>query len=320
MNRKCLLAWIIALAAVTAGGELAAQQSEYPSRTIRIVMPFGAGGTVDGSARLIAEAVSKSLRVAVIVENRAGGGGSVGTAEVAKAAPDGYTLLFGSPLPILFATRRNLPFTEDSFAAVAPVNKFGHVLAAALTVPKPMPSFIAYAKDNPGKLNYATTGFGGVTHLGTELFLRAAGIKAVPIHYKGNAEAMTALLAGDVHFMLVSPLLALRQGGKLEVLAAMDVKRSPWFPAIASMADLGYRDLAVEIVNGVMVPRGTPEVIIDKLNEHIGIALRNPDMIKRLSNMGTEVVFSTPGEYAASLAGEIKRWHGVVRDAGLELQ
>jgi tripartite-type tricarboxylate transporter receptor subunit TctC len=269
---------------------------------------------------MIAEAIGKTLRVPVIVENRVGGAGSVGSAEVAKAASDGYTLLFGSPLPILVATRRNLPFTEESFAAVAPVNKFGHVLAAAPSVPRPAASFIAYAKDHPGELNYATTGFGGVTHLGTELFLQAARIKAVPIHYKGNAEATAALLAGDVHFMLVSPLFALRQGHKLEVLAAMDAKRSPWFPAVPSLAEVGYRNLAVEALNGIMVPRGTPKGIIDKLNEHVGIALRSPEVSKRLTDMGTEVVISTPEEYAAHHAAEIKRWKGVVREAGLELQ
>jgi tripartite-type tricarboxylate transporter receptor subunit TctC len=179
--------------------EAAAQMPrDYPSKTIRIVVPFGAGGTVDASARLVADELAKSFHVPVVIDNRAGGGGVIGTEEVAKAAADGHTLLFGSPIPILLATRKDPPFTWGSFVGIARVNKFGHVLAVAPSLPiKTLAAFIEHAKHNPGKLNYGTTGFGAVTHLGTELFAQAFGINAVAVAFRGNNEALTALMAGD---------------------------------------------------------------------------------------------------------------------------
>lgn len=308
---------------VTCGGVTAQSVDDYPRKMIKIVVPYAPGGTVDTSARVIADALGGSFRVPVIVENRPGGGGSNGTGDVAKAPADGYTLLFGSPIPILLATRKNLPFTAQSFAAVASVNKFGHVLAVAPSLPvKTISELVAYARLNPGKLNYATTGFGAVTHLGTELFSQAAGIRAVPVPFRGNAEAMTALMTGDVQFTLVSPFFALPlyNTGKIGVVAAMAAKRSSQFPAVPAISEVGYRDLAVEALNGLVSPAGTPKEIVEKLNRQIQLALRDPKVVSRLSDIHTEVVHGTAQEYAAIDKAEMERWNEVVRKAGIQLQ
>ena len=295
---------------------------DYPSKTIRIIVPFGAGGTVDASARVVGDQLSKSFHVPVVVDNRAGGG-VVGTSEVAKAAADGHTLLFGSPIPILLATCKELPFTWELFVGVAPVNKFGHVLAVAASFPiKTLSAFIEYAKQNPGKLNYGTTGFGGVTHLGTELFAQAFGIKAVAVPFRGNNEALTALMAGDVQFTLLSPLFAVPQqkAGNIGVLAAMGPERSPFFPDVPAMNEVGHPDLAVEALNGFVVPGGTSNGIVQKLNHQIGVALHDPKVGSKFAEMYTEVVFGNPEDYTAGNLAEISRWKEVVRKAGLQLQ
>jgi tripartite-type tricarboxylate transporter receptor subunit TctC len=296
---------------------------DYPNKTIRIVVPFGAGGIVDASARLIAEEVTKPLRVPVIVDNRAGGGGVVGTGEVAKAPADGYTLLFGSPIPIFLATRKELPFTWESFAGVAPVNKFGHVLAVAPSFPpKTFSDFIAYAKQNPGKLNYGTTGFGAVTHLGTELFAQAFGINAVAVPFRGNNEALTALLSGDVQFVLLSPFFALPQykAGKIVVLANMGAERSPFFPDVPSMGEQGHPNLVVEALNGFVAPRGTASEIVETLNQKIRLVLSDPKVGSKLAEMYTQIVSSSPQDYAAAVLTDVSRWKEVVRKAGIQLQ
>jgi tripartite-type tricarboxylate transporter receptor subunit TctC len=304
--------------------EAAAQiPRDYPSKTIRIVVPFGAGGTVDASARVVGDELSKSLHVPVIVDNRPGGGGVIGTTEVAKAAADGHTLLFGSPIPILLATRKDLPFTWESFVGVAPVNKFGHVLAVTPSFPtKTLAAFIEHAKYNPGKLNYGTTGFVAVTHLGTELFAQAFGIKAVPVPFRGNNEALTALMAGDVQFTLLSPLFAVPQykAGNIGILAAMAPERSPFFPDVPAMSEVGHPDLVVEALNGFVAPAGTSNDIVQKLNQRIGVTLRDPKVDSKFAEMYTEVVFGNPEGYVAANLAEISRWKKVVRKAGIQLQ
>lgn len=305
------------------GGAAAQAPNDYPGKTIRIVVPFGAGGTVDASARLIAEQVAKPFGVPVIVENRAGGGGVVGTSEVAKAPADGYTLLFGSPIPIFLSTRRDLSFTWESFASIAPVNKFDHVLAVGPSFPaKTFSDFIAYAKQNSGKLNYGTTGFGAVTHLGTELFAQTFGIKAVPVPFRGNNEALTALMSGDVQFILLSPFFAFPQhkAGNIIALANMSAERSPFFPDVPAIGELGYPNLAVEALNGLLAPAGTPNEIIEKWNQQIGLVLRDAKVSSKFQEMYTEVVLGTPEEYAAANLKEISRWREVVQKAGIQLQ
>jgi tripartite-type tricarboxylate transporter receptor subunit TctC len=309
---------------VSVPGEATAQSHpDYPSKTIRVVVPFAAGGAVDASARVVADELAKSLGVPVIVDNRAGGGGVVGTSEVAKAPADGYTLLFGSPLPILLATRKDLPFTSESFAAVAPVNKFGHVLAVAPSFAvRTFSAFITYAKENPGKLNYGTTGFGAVTHLGTELVAQAFGITAVAVPFRGNNEALTALLSGNVQFVLLSPFFALPQynAGTVVVLANIETERSPFFPSVPAMRELGHPDLVVEAANGFVAPAGTPDETVAKLNQQIGIALRDPKVRSKIAEMNTEIISASARDYSAATLAEITRWKEVVRKAGIQLQ
>ena len=325
MTRKFLL--ILAMAFATSGagyGWLAAQPADdYPNRTIRLVVPFPPGGQVDASARVIADEISKSLRVPVVVENRAGAGGVTGTASVARAEPDGYTFLFGSPIPLLLATHKDLPFTLGSFAAVAPVNKFGHVLATGPTLQmKTLAALVQYAKQNQEKLNYATTGYGSVTHLGAERLVQALGIKAVSVSFRGNAEAVTSLLNGSVQFTLLAPYIALPlfSTNKIDVLAAMDVKRNPWFPTVPSMSEIGYRNLVVEHVDGIVAPAGTPDLIVEKASHQIAAALRNPDVVSRFHSIYSEVALSSARDYQAAIVEENKTWNEVMQSAGLELQ
>lgn len=322
MIRKLLLALAIGYVATGIGSGLSAADN-YPNRTIKFVVPFPPGGQVDASARVIADEVSKSLAVPVAVENRAGAGGVTGTASVARAEPDGYTLLFGSPIPLLLATHKDLPFALNSFAPVAAVNKFGHVLAIdpALQT-KTIPAFINYAKRKAEKLNYATTGYGSVTHLGGERLVQALGIKAVPVPFRGNAEAVTSLLGGGVQFTLLAPYIALPlfSTSKIDVLAAMDVKRNPWFPSIPSLAELGYPDLVVEHVDGIVAPKDTPDFIVGKLNLQVAAAQRNSDVVSKFNNIYSETAPSSAREYQAAMIKENKNWNEVVQSAGLELQ
>jgi tripartite-type tricarboxylate transporter receptor subunit TctC len=314
---------MMALVVIISGEATAQTRPGYPSKFIRIVVPFAAGGAVDASARVVADELAKSFAVPVVVDNRAGGGGVVGTGEVAKAPADGYTLLFGSPIPILLATRKELPFTWDSFAGIAPVNKFGHVLAVAPSfVGGTFSAFVAHAKENPGKLNYGTTGFGAVTHLGTELLAQAFGIKAVAVPFRGNNDALTALLSGNVQFVLLSPFFALPQynAGKIAVLANIETERSPFFPSVPAMRELGHPDLVVEAWNGFVAPAGTPDEIVAKLNQQIGIVLRDPKVRSKIAEMNTEIVTANPQDYSAATLAEISRWKEVVHKAGIQLQ
>jgi tripartite-type tricarboxylate transporter receptor subunit TctC len=314
---------MMALVVIISGEATAQTRPGYPSKFIRIVVPFAAGGAVDASARVVADELAKSFAVPVVVDNRAGGGGVVGTGEVAKAPADGYTLLFGSPIPILLATRKELPFTWDSFAGIAPVNKFGHVLAVAPSfVGGTFSAFVAHAKENPGKLNYGTTGFGAVTHLGTELLAQAFGIKAVAVPFRGNNDALTALLSGNVQFVLLSPFFALPQynAGKIAVLANIETERSPFFPSVPAMRELGHPDLVVEAWNGFVAPAGTPDEIVAKLNQQIGIVLRDPKVRSKIAEMNTEIVTANPQDYSSATLAEISRWKEVVHKAGIQLQ
>jgi tripartite-type tricarboxylate transporter receptor subunit TctC len=314
---------VLALVVIVSGEATAQTRPNYPSKTVRVVVPFAAGGAVDASARVVADEMAKSFGVPVIVDNRAGGGGVVGTSEVAKAPADGYTLLFGSPIPVLLATRKDLPFTWDSFAGIAPVNKFGHVLAVAPSFAvKTFSDFITHAKENPGKLNYGTTGFGAVTHLGTELLAQAFGIKAVPVAFRGNNEALTALLSGHVQFVLLSPFFALPQynAGNIVVLANIEPEPSPFFPGVPAMRELGHPDLVVEAQNGFVAPAGTPDDIVAKLSQQIRAALRDLKVRSKIADMNTEIVSADFQDYSATTLAEISRWKEVVRKAGFQLQ
>ena len=187
---------------------------------------------------------------------------------------------------------------------------------------KTFSDFITHAKENPGKLNYGTTGFGAVTHLGTELLAQAFGIKAVPVAFRGNNEALTALLSGHVQFVLLSPFFALPQynAGNIVVLANVEPEPSPFFPGVPAMRELGHPGLVVEAQNGFVAPAGTPDDIVAKLSQQIRAALRDLKVRSKIADMNTEIVSADPQDYSATTLAEISRWKEVVRKAGFQLQ
>ena len=298
----------------------------YPSQTIKIVVPFLAGGPVDSLARVMVQHLQERLSQSVIIENRTGGGTTIGAKAVAAAAPDGYTLLFIGPnlcyYPALFP---DLDFDPvKSFVPVATAVTWSHVLAVAPAVPaNNTAELIAHAKANPGKLVF---GFGLATmpHIIGEAFKQAAGIELTNLPYRGGEQARADLLGGRVHINVapVPQLLPLIQDGKIRPLAYTGPKRSPDLPDVPTMIESGLPQVGFnpDVWMGIFAPIGTPQPIVDRLNGEINAVLQSAEMAPALKRFGYEVKISTPGEFAAFFGSELKKWPPVLRATGIKPQ
>ncbi len=303
-----------------------AQGPAYPTKPIHLIVPFPPGGGNDTVARAIGQQVSPELGQPVVIDNRPGAGGSVGAELAAKAPPDGYTLFLAGVGSHAVNPNVHAHLAYDPVKDFAPVTLIASapsVLVVNPSVPaRTFAEFTAYARANPGKLNYASNGAGSAAQLAAAMYESMAGVKMVHVPYKGIAPAMTDLLGGQVQLMFgtVVALVPHIQAGKLRALAVTSRKRSPLLPDVPTIAESGLPDYQAGSWYGIEAPAGTPRPIIDKLNAVIVKALRQPDVVKRLAADGAEVVGSTPEEFGEHIKSEIARVGKVVRAAGIQAE
>jgi tripartite-type tricarboxylate transporter receptor subunit TctC len=296
----------------------------YPSRPIRLLVPFAPGGGGDVVGRTIAQRLSEQLGKPIVIDNRGGAGGTLGVDLAAKAAPDGYTVLLGNvgPLALSPALYAKLPYdTLRDFAPVSLIASFPNILVANPNLPfKSVQELVAYAKSRPGKLNFASAGSGTSTHLAGELFKSVAGIDVVHVPYKGGAAAITDVIGGQVayYFGTLPSSLPLARAGKLRALGVTSLQRSPAAPDVPTIAESGYRGFEMAAWYGLLVPAGTPRDIIAKLNAATFATLALPDVKERLAQDGSDPMGSTPTQFGAYIKSEIAKWSGVVRAANIK--
>ena len=318
LRRRLLMA--LALLAVGVGTALA---QAYPSRPIRIVVPFAAGaGVLDIMARLVGQHLGASLGQQVVIDNRPGAGGIVGAEVVAKAEPDGYTLLMGNTAlvvsPYLYA---KLPFEPlADFVPVTLVNSAPLLLVVHPSVPvQSVKELIAYAKARPGQLNYGSGGVGSTPYLATELLKAMAGIDVVHVPYKGGAPALADLVAGQLTFMIenVPGTMPLVKSGKLRALAITSAQRSPLAPDLPTMAEAGVPDYEMVGWNGVFVAKGTPAEIVARLNSDLAKILRLPDVKEQMATLGAEPGGDSTPAFGAFVKAESARWGRIIKERGI---
>ncbi len=322
-RRLCLaLAMTLGALAVTAGNGLA---QSYPSKPVRIIVPFAAGGAVDTLARVLGAKLAESLNQPVIVENRTGAGGNIGADAVAKAPPDGYTILQNTNgQAISPALYRALPFDAvKDFIAVTQLVATSTVLVANPKLPvNSTTELIALAKAKPGGLNYGMTGVGNALHLTMEMLKRAAGIEIQAIPYRGDAPLNAALIAGDIDVAIVPVATArpLIEGGQLRALAVTGAKRSAALPNVPTVAEDAVAGFESSGWQGYFVPANTPREIVSTIQRAAAKALNAPDVLERLKAFGNEPVGSTPEEFDAKFRADLAKFAKIVKEAHIPAQ
>jgi tripartite-type tricarboxylate transporter receptor subunit TctC len=296
----------------------------YPTRQIELVVPFVAGGTTDNITRMLAQRFSDAWQQTVIVSNRPGGGATIGTQLVAKAAPDGHTLLVTT---VAFATTpalQKLPYdAAKDFAPVTELAGIPLVLVVHASVPaKTLPEFIALAKAEPGRLDYISAGAGTSTHLAAEMFNAAAGVKLVHVPFKGNAEGMNALLGGHVkvYFAQVSAVLQHVRAGTLRAIAVTTNARIASLPDVPTIAELGFPGYEISTWQGMFAPAGTPKEVVAKISAEAAAMIDTPEVRQRMAHEGADPVGSTPEQFTARVNAEIAKWGKLIREAGIGMQ
>jgi len=314
-------AWLAICLALALSSQALAQ--DYPNRTIKMIVPTGAGGITDILARLVGKSLGDQLGQAVVIENRSGAGGTLGTRAVAQAEPDGYTLLMVFPShaanPALYAS---LPYdSEKDFVPISMVTRVSEILLVPNSSPaKSVKEFIELARKQP--LNYASVGVGSLAHLATELFLSSAGVKMTHIPYRSVPEAQQAVMTGQVSAFFDTPVTALPQirAGTVTALGISTSMRLAIAPDIPTIAEAGLPGYEVVGWNGILAPANTPRPIVDKLNAAIQVALKTPEMVKLLTEQGIEPAGNSPEEFAIAMHADIEKWIRVCREAGIKPQ
>ena len=315
-----------ALSACLCAAALApAYAQAWPDKTIRFVMSAPAGSSIDVLGRTIADKLKDRLGQPVIVENKPAAGGTVATAEVAKAAPDGYTMVlaFNGPLSITPLLSKVPYDVQKDLAPVIITSSQPNVLAVTSQLPvKTVQELVAYAKANPGKLNFASVGNGSSSHLNAELLKSLAGIDIVHIPFNGSPPAVTATIQNETQmiFAVMQPLQPQIQAGKLRALAVTSARRFPLLPDLPTIAESGYPGFDALAWNGVLVPAGTPKAIVQRLNTEIGAVLKDPDVVQKMNASGFALVGGTPEEFGALIKGESDKWAPVIRKAGVKIE
>ena len=311
---------VILLVAVTP-----CQADDYPSKPIRIIVPFPPGGTTDIMARLVGQKLTEAWKQQVVVDNRAGAGGLIGTDIVAKAQPDGYTLVMGTigTHATNLSLTKKMPYdTLKDFAPIAHVGNGTLVLVVHNSLPvKSQKELIAYAKAHPGKLNYATGGIGSSQHLPMELFKAMAGIDMVPIHYKGGAPAILDVLGGRVPLIINQPQMMLDpiRSGQLRALAVGDTSRSPLLPDVPTAAEAGLEGYQAAAWQALFAPARTPKEIIAKLNREINKIFSMPDVKTRVASLGVKTPGGTPEDLRRFQEAEVKRWAKIIKEGNITI-
>lgn len=324
LTRRSLIALAALALAVPAAG--AVQAASFPDRPVRIIVPFPPGGSNDVIARILAENLSHQWKQSVIVDNRSGAGGNVGAAEVARADPDGYTLLLSAPGPLAInpSLFKNLTFDPlKDFAPIALVANVPIVLAVNPNVKADsVKELIALAKAEPGKLNYGSSGNGSTNHLAAELFKSMAGIDLTHVPYRGAAPAMNDLVAGHIPVMFDN-MPAMRpqvQAGKVRALAVCGTQRSALFPELPTMAEAGVPGFDASAWFGLVAPAKTPPEVLKTITDATKAALAQPEMVKKFADLGAEPGTVFGADFGKFLTAEAAKWGKVVRDAGVKVE
>jgi tripartite-type tricarboxylate transporter receptor subunit TctC len=294
---------------------------DYPTRPIRIIVPFGAGGPADVAARLIGNILQENFGQPMVIENRPGAGGVIGTLEAARSAPDGYTLLMMSNTQTAnesLVPQRKYQLMRD-LVAIAPINFADLVIVVHPSVPATtLKEFIALAKSQPGKLNYASSGQGTPYHMAGELFKTVAGVDLVHVPYRNSGEARSGIIGGQVQMMIdaVTAMAPNVSQGQVRALAITGSARSSVLPDVPTVAEAGLPGYEATIWLGLMAPTGTPKPIIDKLNAAVNAAIRRPEIVKLWTEQGAEPMSMTPEEFDKYLRSDIVKWAEVVKQFG----
>jgi tripartite-type tricarboxylate transporter receptor subunit TctC len=299
--------------------------AEYPERPVRVLLPFPAGGAVDIVARVMFGKIADDLGKTFVIENKSGAGGIVATDAAAKAPPDGYTLLIATPNhTINAALQASLPY--DAEKDLIPVSVLAEVPEVLVSYPgapfKNFAEFVAYAKQNPGKLDYASAGIGTLPHMTMELLLRRVGVQLAHIPYRGAAPAMTDLLSGVVQLKLDTYATSNPQviAGGLRMLGIASSHRSKLMPDIPTIAELGLPGYEGILWIGIMAPAGTPQAVIDRLAAASAKAANSPDIVERLQRDGVDLVGGTPAQFKSLISRELVQWRDLARAANITLQ
>ena len=302
----------------------AAMAQSYPAKAIRMIVPFAPGGGTDVIARHLAARMSESLKRQIVVDNRAGANGIVGSEMVAHAPADGYTLLFvSSPHSVNPSLYAKLPYdTLRDFAPVSMAATSPYVLVAHISVPvRTVRELIALAKARPGQIDYGSGGSGSSAHLAAELFNQMAGVQMREIPYRGAGPALAAVLAGQVALVFGNALTVKPHilSGRLRALGVAGAKRSASAPGVPTIAESGLPGYSADAMLGLLAPGRTPKTIVDLLNAEVHKAMRNPEMVEVMKNVGVDIVLSTPEEFGRIIESEMQRWGKVVRALNLKL-
>ena len=313
---------VLAIAAASLGAAHA--QAPYPSRPVRLIVPFAPGGGTDIVARIVANKAGELVKQTIVVDNRGGAGGLIGTEMAVRAVPDGYTLgVVTASLPISATTSR-LPYDPiRDLTLISMLGETGYLITVHPSLPiKTTKDLIAYAKANPGKVTYGSSGTGGTAHLSGELFDLLAGVRTVHVPYKSSGPALTDLLGGQISMIYGSlPVVVPHMnGGKLRVVSITTAKRSRALPNVPTIAESGVPGYESSTAFGIVAPAKTPRPIIDRLSREIAAAIRAPDLKESLAARGFEPVGSSAEEYAAHLRDEFKRYAHIVRVANIRLE
>jgi tripartite-type tricarboxylate transporter receptor subunit TctC len=323
---NCKTVAILTTVALAAFGPSQLLAQAYPTKPVRLVVPFPPGGSTDIVARIVAQKLGERIGQPVLVENRGGAGGTIGTDAVAKAAPDGYVLGFASTsthavAPAVYA---KLPYDAvKDFAPISLVAVTPYLLVVNPKVEvKTLKEFVAYVKPRPGKFNYASAGTGSTTHLAMEMLKSSAGLFILHIPYNGNGPAGTAVIAGDVEFLFGSlpALLPHAKSGRVRPIAVGTPKRSPSLPDVPTVAESGFPGFDASLWLAVMAPAGTPAAVISRLNKEVVAVVRSPDAADALNKAGAEPVTSTPAELASMVRDGVKKYAATVKRAGVKLE
>ncbi len=311
--------WILAIVLSTSS----ALAQTYPNRPVRLIVPFAAGGSTDIIARTVGQKLNEMWNQPVLVDNRPGGNTVIGTEAVARAAPDGYTLLVTpAPFTIVPSLIAKLPYDPGKdFEPITLINTTPLVVVVHPGVPaKSIKELIALAKAKPGALNFGSSGSGGSNHLAGELFNAMAGVKMVHIPYKGNAPALTDLVGGhvDVIFNGLTSAMPLIKSEKLRALAVTSINRAGALPDMPTLDELGLKGFQAVAWNGLTAPARTPKDVVARINADVLKVVRSPELVERLKAEGSDPVGNSPDQYAAFLRDEIAKWSKVIKFAGVK--
>ena len=316
---------VLVLAATVVGLYMStARAQDYPSRPVRVVVPFSPGGAVDGPMRVIAQELSKRLGNQVIVDNRPGAGATIGTEVVAKAAPDGYTLLLASQTNAISATlypKLSYDPIED-FVPISLIGREPGVLVVHPSLPvKSFQEFVAYVKERPGQVDYASSGNGSGQHLFVALLASMTGMKMNHVPYRGSGQATADLLGGQVQVSIpgTAGMVGHIKAGKLRALAVTGAKRSPQLPDVPTVMESGVPGYEAYVWMGLLAPKGTPAPIIDKLLRELMQVLATSEVKTYMASAGIEIVGSTPAEFGAFFRAERELWAKVIRETGAKI-